>query len=407
MNHRAAPGSVRDSIVDYLAATESASLAEIRQAVAARLGDVPASSVRSYLNINTPGLFERTRRGHYRLPAVGDEGGTKPDVAYRIERATLIHGNCFDWMRTSAAHSIAAIVTDPPYGLREYTEQEQMKLRKGRGGVWRIPPSFDGHRRSPLPRFTVLGTGDLATLHDFFFEFAQLALRVTVPGANVVVASNPLLAHVVANAMSAAGLELRGTLVRLVMTMRGGDRPKNAHQLFPDVSVMPRSMFEPWLVLRHPLDGRVQDNLRERGTGGFRRPSRDKPFGDVIKSHPTPKSERRLAPHPSLKPQAFLRALVRAVLPLGKGTILDPFAGSGSTLAAANAIGYDSIGIERDARTVVMARQSIPELRALVTQEIDPIARDNLAGCPRGRASLFGVPARTKFGYVDDLTADQ
>jgi DNA modification methylase len=165
-----------------------------------------------------------------------------------------------------------------------------------------------------------------------------------------------------------------GTIVRLVMTMRGGDRPKNAHKEFTHVSVMPRSMFEPWLVLRHPLDGRVQDNLRKLKTGGFRRPSRERPFGNVIKSSPTPKIERQIASHPSLKPQAFLRALVRAALPLGQGIILDPFAGSGSTLAAANAVGYESIGIEKDTQYVTMARREIPKLGALVVQPTDPVA---------------------------------
>jgi site-specific DNA-methyltransferase (adenine-specific) len=280
----------------------------------------------------------------------------------RVERATLIHGSCFDWMGACEPHSLHAVVTDPPYGLLEYTDKEQSKLRGGRGGVWRIPPSFDGHRRAPLPRFTVLKGGDLAAMHDFFFEFGKLALRVTVPGANIVVASNPLLVHVVANAMNVAGLEVRGYLSRLVMTMRGGDRPKNAHEEFPDVSVMARSMFEPWLILRHPLDGRVQDNLRKWNTGGFRRPSDERPFGDVIHSQPTPRSERAIAPHPSLKPQQFLRTVVRAVLPLGKGVILDPFAGSGSTLAAANAVGYASIGVERDLRYVNMARNAISML---------------------------------------------
>lgn len=371
MNHRAAPGLVRDSIVNYLTAAESASIAEIREAVAARIGDVPASSVRSYLNLNTPELFERTSRGRYRLRSANnndlDETTTRP--AHIIGRAKLFYGSCFDWMRASEPHSIHAIVTDPPYGLVEYTETEQRKLRKGRGGVWRIPPSFDGHQRSPLPRFTVLSEGDRAAMHDFFFEFGQLALRVTLPGANILVASNPLLVHLVANAMSAAGLELRGHLVRLVMTMRGGDRPKNAHEEFPDVSVMPRSMFEPWLVLRHPLDGRAQDTLRKWGTGGFRRPSLDKPFGDVIRSHPTPRAEKQIAPHPSLKPQAFLRAVVRASLPLGKGVILDPFAGSGSTLAAANALGYDSIGVEKDAQYVALAQEAILKLAALKIRE--------------------------------------
>jgi site-specific DNA-methyltransferase (adenine-specific) len=115
-------------------------------------------------------------------------------------------------------------------------------------------------------------------------------------------------------------------------------------------------------VYRKPIEGRVQDNLRKWGTGGFRRPSRDKPFGDVVASAPTRKKERDLAPHPSLKPQAFLRQLVRAVLPMGRGNILDPFAGAGSTLAAAEAVGCESIGVEKDEHYFDMAREAIPKL---------------------------------------------
>lgn len=149
------------------------------------------------------------------------------------------------------------------------------------------------------------------------------------------------------------------------MTMRGGDRPKAAHEEFPEVSVMPRSMWEPWLVYGKPLEGRVQDNLRKWKTGGFRRPSLDQPFGDVIASSPTRPAERELAPHPSLKPQAFLRQVVRAALPLGEGVVLDPFAGAGSTLAAACAVGYQSIGVEKDERYFDIACAAIPKLAGL------------------------------------------
>lgn len=166
-------------------------------------------------------------------------------------------------------------------------------------------------------------------------------------------------------ALSRAGLERRGELVRLTMTMRGGDRPKAAHVEFSDVSVMPRSMWEPWLLFRKPLDGRVQDNLRRWGTGGLRRISASKPFGDVVESAPTRAAERRIAAHPSLKPQAFLRKVVRGVLPLGRGIVLDPFAGSGSTLAAAEAVGYESIGVERDRAYFELAREALPRLAAL------------------------------------------
>jgi site-specific DNA-methyltransferase (adenine-specific) len=188
---------------------------------------------------------------------------------------------------------------------------------------------------------------------------------VLVPGGHVVVASNPLLSYVVAGAVVRAGLERRGEIIRLTMTMRGGDRPKHAHEEFTEVSVMPRSMWEPWLIFRKPLEGRAQDNLRKWRTGGFRRPSSEQPFGDVIASSPTRSSERAIAPHPSLKPQAFMRQVVRAVLPLGQGIVLDPFAGAGSTLAAAEAVGYESIGIERDAEYFKIAREAIPRLAAL------------------------------------------
>jgi hypothetical protein len=63
-----APGSVRDAIIRYLtAANREASLAEIREGVSKELGSVSPSSVRSYLNLNVPELFERTGRGEYRL----------------------------------------------------------------------------------------------------------------------------------------------------------------------------------------------------------------------------------------------------------------------------------------------------------------------------------------------------
>jgi len=195
----------------------------------------------------------------------------------------------------------------------------------------------------------------------------QLLKRVLVPGAQVVVASNPLLSFIVSQALSDAGLERRGEIIRLVMTMRGGDRPKNAHEEFPDVSVMPRSMWEPWLLFRNPINGRVQDALREWGTGGLRRTAEGGPFGDVIKSAPTRPVERRLANHPSLKPQAFLRQIVRAVLPLGRGIVLDPFAGSGSTLAAAEAVGYQSIGVELDPRYFEIARHAVANLSRLAS----------------------------------------
>ena len=294
-----------------------------------------------------------------------DPSGQVPiwQPAFESGRASLFHADCLDWLADRDVESVHGVVTDPPYGLVEYSPHQQHKLRNGRGGVWRFPPAFDGHQRSPLPRFTTLTGADIDNLRCFFGRWAKMLLPVLVPGAHVLVAANPLLSHHVATATCGVGFERRGEIVRLVTTMRGGDRPKNAHEEFPDVTVMPRSRWEPWLLFRKPLSGRVQDNLHRWGTGGLRRISDEQPFADVIASAPTRPAERRLAPHPSLKPQAFLRQVVRAILPLGTGIVLDPFAGSGSTLAAAERIGYESIGVESDLSYVNLAREALPLLR--------------------------------------------
>lgn len=280
-------------------------------------------------------------------------------------RYTLHLTDCFTWMESRSERSIQAIVTDPPYGLKEYTPTEKEKLRKGRGGVWRIPPSFDGCERSPLPRFTVLTEADRKELQRFFSDFASQAFRVLVPGGHVMIATNPLLSHLVYGPLMEAGFEKRGEIIRLVQTLRGGDRPKNAHEKFPEVSVMPRSCWEPWGLFRKPCEGRVQDNLRKWKAGGLRRVSEHVPFTDVITSAPTRPEEREVAPHPSLKPQVLMRQLVRGSLPLGEGVVLDPFMGGGSTIAAAVAVGYESIGIEIDPVFFKIAEQAIPRLAEL------------------------------------------
>ncbi len=281
------------------------------------------------------------------------------------QNATYVLSDCIHWLAELPTNSIHGIVTDPPYGVVEYEEKDHAKLRSGRGGVWRIPPSFDGATRTPLPRFTVLSAEEISKLHSFFAAVAYGAFRALVPGGHMFVASNPLLSTMTFHAIQEAGFEKRGEVIRLVQTLRGGFKPKGAEDEFPGVSVMPRSCWEPWGIFRKPFSGTIAENLRRWGAGGLRRTSAEEPFKDVIVCSPMRGAEKQLAPHPSLKPQRFLRQIVRAALPLGIGTIYDPFAGSGSTLAACEATGYRSIGTDRDPQYFNMARTAFPRLATL------------------------------------------
>ena len=291
------------------------------------------------------------------------------DVGRMVEPCNgiaLTIADALDWLAAAPPDTIQGITTDPPYGLIEYEDKDHQKMRDGRGGVWRIPPSFDGAERAPLPRFTVLTAQDLKRLEHFFFRFAKAAYRCLVPGGHLMIASTPILSTTTFACFERAGFEKRGEIIRLVQTLRGGDRPKGAEREFPDVTVMPRACWEPWGLFRKPISEKtVAANLRRWGAGGLHRVSGTEPFRDVIESAPTRASEREISPHPSLKPQRFMRQIVRAILPLGIGVVYDPFAGGGSTLAAAARIGYKAIGTELDAAYAIAAAAAIPRLRDL------------------------------------------
>ena len=169
------------------------------------------------------------------------------DFATRaFEFGRIVHADCSDWLSRLPENSLHAVVTDPPYGVREYDAHELEKRENGRGGVWRLPPAFDGSVRAPLPRFTALDARDRQRISEFFTDWARLTVRALRPGGHVIIAANAFMASMLYEALSGGGLEFRGQIIRQVRTLRGGDRPKNAENEFPDVSSMPRGCYEPW-----------------------------------------------------------------------------------------------------------------------------------------------------------------
>jgi site-specific DNA-methyltransferase (adenine-specific) len=288
-------------------------------------------------------------------------------------KINIIYGDCFDILSSFSDNSIHAVVTDPPFGVKEYKEEELEKKKNGKGGIWRLPPSFDGHIRSPLPRFTALNYKDRKELFSFFIDLSKLLFSKLLPGGNLIIASNSFLSPIVYSAIIEGGFEFRSEIIRLVQTLRGGDRPKNAEREFPNVCTMPRGSYEPWGLFRKPLPEKmtVAECLRKYQTGGLRRTFENKPFPDVLFTGKTSKKERLICNHPNIKPQNLMRKLVYSALPLGQGIIVDPFMGSGSTLAAALHYGYEAIGIEKDQNFYHLAKESIIPLSKVAISSQD------------------------------------
>jgi site-specific DNA-methyltransferase (adenine-specific) len=70
--------------------------------------------------------------------------------------------------------------------------------------------------------------------------------------------------------------------------------------------------------------------------------------------------ERDGSTHPTMKPLRLMQYLIKLVMPKEpEAILLDPFAGSGSTILAAKQLGYNAIGIEKELEYVEIARRRI------------------------------------------------
>ena len=61
--------------------------------------------------------------------------------SYALEKAIVIHADCFEWIKLIPESSIHAIVTDPPYGVKEY-EPEQLEKRTNGNEATKRPPLY-------------------------------------------------------------------------------------------------------------------------------------------------------------------------------------------------------------------------------------------------------------------------
>jgi hypothetical protein len=128
-------------------------------------------------------------------------------------------------------------------------------------------------------------------------------------------------------------------------------------------------------------DGGLHTPGRERGfdrkgdTGGASR------FMYVAKADASERVRVNGTAHPTVKPLALMRWLVRLVTPPG-GTVLEPFAGSGTTVEACILEGFSCIAIEREADYLPLIQQRIDRRR-------DPVAAVKATGDDGGLFDLL------------------
>lgn len=235
----------------------------------------------------------------------------------------IIQGDALQLLRTFDAGMFDAVITDPPYSSGGMTLSEKQRPTHEKYGVDRNgkphPPEFEGDCK------------DQRSWTSWMAEWMTLARQCSKPGAPICVFSDWRQVGSLMDAIQWAGWQLRGLLSWDKTTAR----PQRGR-------FRPQCEFIAWGSNGHmPLDRPVSVL-----PGAFRVPA--------------PSPAKRI--HQTEKPVALLRELVRICEP--GGMILDPFAGSGSTLEAAHLEGYSAIGIEMVEAIATAARERISSLRS-------------------------------------------
>lgn len=239
------------------------------------------------------------------------------EAYYEDDEVVIYHGDCADLLPEFSR--VDHVITDPPYGehIHSNARSGRMRAAKDRGGRY----GADVRRTVDLG-FDYLDA-DLRRLCAA--EFARIAARW------VLVFSDVESDHLWREDLTSAGLDYvrTGAWVKLGATPQfSGDRPATGFEA---------------VTIAHPKG-------RKRWNGGGKH---------AVWSFPIVLDRGRTGSrlHTTQKLQELMHTLLTQFTDPGE-TILDPFAGSGTTLAAARMLGRKAIGIEKNEQYCeVMARR--------------------------------------------------
>lgn len=234
-------------------------------------------------------------------------------------------------------------------------------------------PSFDGYKTCLKPAYEPI----ILCMKPLDGTYAQNALKWNVAGLNVDASRIPINDEV----------NFDSKQNHLTMGYGGSNNPKEFNHYkksgrYPSNVILDESSAElldqqsgfsktPLVGKRkgkrHNADGWGHGNQEGEfpcygDSGGASRFFKVFPNEESLRFKYCPKassSERQGSTHPTMKPLALMRYIIKLLAPPGNPVCLDPFCGSGTTMLACKELGIDCIGIEREAEYCEIIRKRL------------------------------------------------
>lgn len=316
---------------------------------------------------------------------------------------TIIHGDCVAVLRAMPDSSIAACVTDPPYNYefvgRKWDHREiQRRLNRIRDSttlVKNIPygSGLAGGVRNA--RWYERNRDNILQYQQWCATWGREVYRVCKPGAYIAAFSSTRTVAHVQVALEEAGFYARDCLVfrrhagipkglnfekKLLRTGDGQyEQWRGWHSCL-------RNEWEAIALLQKPLVNNYVETVKRTGVGLIRTINEDGSFQSNILEGFQRDQLESFDVHCTVKPVALMKKLILMLVPLHPSNIvLDPFAGSGSTLVAARLLNLPFIGIDVEDQYVQLARKRIRQAESKLVEALsDETVQVNSACTRRG-----------------------
>src|SRR5665213_702163 len=291
----------------------------------------------------------------------------------------IINDDCREALKQLSPESISCVITDPPYNYEfigrnwdhDEIQRRMNRIQNSSTLVKNIPygSGLAGGVRNP--RWYERNRENVTQYIDWCKEWSAELMRVCKPGAVVAIfSSTRTLAHVQV-ALEDAGFYARDVLVY----RRHAGIPKglNVHKKLEKQGdtnadhwtgwhTCLRNEWEAIVVVQKPLLNNYIDTIEAVGLGPFKAILPDGSFQSNILEGFSKGRDEKFDEHCTIKPISLIRHLIEMFLPQsGKHLVLDPFAGTGTTLVAALELGHGAVGIEIEERYCSIIKERLNE----------------------------------------------
>jgi len=293
-------------------------------------------------------------------------------------------GDCREVLKDFPTDSIAACLTDPPYNYefigRDWNANEIKRridrVKESRTLVKNIPygGGLSGGVRNG--RWYERVRENIEEYQNWCFEWSTAVFRVCKPGSiTAVFSSARTLAHIQVS-LERAGFYARDCIVY----RRSSGIPKglNVSQKMRQKGLPDYAMWKGWqsalrneweaiVVVQKPLVNNYIETATTYGVGLFNAENQDGTFQSNIIENMGQDRNERFNVHCTVKPLALMKKLIDLCMPAFEdNVVLDPFAGSGTTLVAAKELGRKYVGIEIEPEYIDIIERRLTNAQSLL-----------------------------------------